>query len=169
MMRDDNGAWMSVWEGCYDAGWQGDIVAEAFAHPAKFSRGLIHKIYKHAKEMGWVKPGDWVLDPFGGVALGGLDAMSMGLNWIGIELEEKFVKLGQQNIEFWQRQLSGWPNLGTARIMQGDSRRLKDSLCGVSDTIHKIAQPVSRGKSTCVTDMDNFEPGLRQGPSVDRQ
>ena len=24
-----------VWEGCYDDGWQGDIVPEAFSHPAK--------------------------------------------------------------------------------------------------------------------------------------
>lgn len=74
--------------------------------------------------MGWVKPGDVVLDCFGGVALGGLDAISMGLNWIGVELEEKFVTLGQQNIELWNRQLKGWPNLGTARIVQGDSRYL---------------------------------------------
>jgi len=114
------------WSGCYDDGWHGDIVPEAFSHPAKFSHGLIHRIYLHAKEMGWVKPGDWVLDPFGGVALGGLDALAMGLNWVGVELEAKFVSLGEQNIELWQRQLKGWPNLGTARIVQGDSRRLKD-------------------------------------------
>jgi len=114
------------WSGCYDDGWHGDIVPEAFSHPAKFSHGLIHRIYLHAKEMGWVKPGDWVLDPFGGVALGGLDALAMGLNWVGVELEAKFVSLGEQNIELWQRQLKGWPNLGTARIVRGDSRRLKD-------------------------------------------
>ena len=114
-----------IWESCYDDNWSGSIVPDAFSHPAKFSRGLIHRIYQHAKEMGWVKSGDWVLDPFGGVALGGLDAMGMGLNWIGVELEEKFVKLGEQNIELWQRQLKGWSNLGTARIIQGDSRNLK--------------------------------------------
>lgn len=116
---------MDQWQNCYDDGWQGDIVPEAFSHPAKFSRGLIHRIYKHAKEMGWVQVGDYVLDPFGGVALGGLDAMGMGLNWIGVELEQKFVDLGQQNIDLWNRQLNGWPNLGTARIVQGDSRRLR--------------------------------------------
>lgn len=48
------------WHGCYDDGWQGSIVPEAFSHPAKFSRGLIHRIYQHAKEMGWVKSGDWI-------------------------------------------------------------------------------------------------------------
>jgi len=115
-----------IWQNCYNDGWQGDIVPEAFSHPAKFSRGLIHRIYQHAKDMQWVMAGDWVLDPFGGIALGGLDAIAMGLNWIGVELEEKFVFLGQQNIELWSRQLKGWPNLGTARIVQGDSRRLKE-------------------------------------------
>lgn len=115
---------LTQWEGCYDDGWQGDIIPEAFSHPAKFSRGLIHRIYQHAKEMGWVHPRDYVLDPFGGIALGALDALSMGLNWIGIELEEKFVSLGQQNIVLWNRQLKGWPNLGTARIVQGNSRQL---------------------------------------------
>lgn len=114
------------WNGCYDDGWKDLIVPEAFSHPAKYSLGLIRRIYNHAKEQGWIKQGDIVLDPFGGVALGGREAMIHGLIWIGVELEEKFVNLGQQNIELWNRQLKGWPNLGTARIVQGDSRRLRD-------------------------------------------
>ena len=123
------------WENCYNDNWSGSIFPEAFSHPGKFSRGLIHRIYRHAKEMRWVKPGDWVLDPFGGVALGGLDAMSMNLNWIGIELEQKFVDLGSLNIELWQRQLKGWPNLGTARIVQGDSRRLRECIEGIQSIV----------------------------------
>ncbi len=114
------------WEGCYDGGWKGWITPESFSHPAKFSRALIERIYDHAIRNGWVKVGDAVLDPFAGVALGGLCAISAGLNWVGIELEEKFVKLGEQNIELWNRELAGWQNLGTARIIQGDSRRLRD-------------------------------------------
>jgi hypothetical protein len=114
------------WQGCYDLSWQDNIVPEAFSHPAKFSHGLILRIYEHAKKMGWVKPGDYVLDPFAGVGLGAVNAMGEGLNWIGIELEEKFVKLGEQNIELWQHKLKGWPNLGTARIVQGDSRNLRN-------------------------------------------
>jgi hypothetical protein len=48
------------WQSSYDDGWQGDIVPEAFSHPAKFSRGLIHRIYQHAKDMGWGSPRiDW--------------------------------------------------------------------------------------------------------------
>jgi len=114
------------WENCYDSSWNGLIVPEAFSHPAKFSRSLISRIYQHAKDEGWIKSGDCCLDPFGGVALGGLDAIQHGLNWKGVELEQKFVDLGKQNIELWQHQLRGLPNLGTARIVQGDSRYLKD-------------------------------------------
>lgn len=83
------------WRGLYSEGWQNEIVSEAFSHPAKFSRALIRRIYEHALECGWLAEGDAVLDPFAGVALGGLDAMFHGLHWIGVELEEKFVDLGQ--------------------------------------------------------------------------
>lgn len=115
--------------GLYSEGWQGAIVEEAFAHPAKFSRRLIRWIYDHLAEERLVKPGDRVLDPFAGVALGALDAMRIGLHWTGVELEPEFVSLGQQNIELWcgqfDRVLPGW---GTARLLQGDSRHLDQVL-----------------------------------------
>jgi len=125
-MGESVGIVVDEWENCYDGGWKGWIVPEAFSHPAKFSRALIERICDHAMSEGWVKQRDWVIDPFAGVALGGLNAVSSGLNWVGIELEEKFVILGEQNIELWQHELEGWPNLGTARIIQGDSRNLKN-------------------------------------------
>lgn len=115
---------MDKWERCYNLSWSGLIVPESFSHPAKFSRGLINRIYEHALEMRWVERGDWVLDPFGGVALGAVNALCFGLNWVGVELEEKFVKLGQQNIDRWVKRFRGWDGLGTARIVQGDSRRI---------------------------------------------
>ena len=66
-----------------------------------------------------------VIDPFDGIALGALDAMFHGLHHIGVELEEKFVQLGQQNIDLWNRRygngkLRRW---GTATRLQGESRR----------------------------------------------
>jgi predicted small metal-binding protein len=36
---------MIVWSGCYDESWKGLIV-----HPAKFSRGLIRRIYQHLRD-----------------------------------------------------------------------------------------------------------------------
>src|SRR5690349_5797609 len=90
-----------VWHGLYGESWKGLIHDDAFAHPAKFSRALVRKIYDHVIAEGWASKGDSVVDPFGGVALGGFDAMRHGLNWYGCELEEKFVSLGAQNIALW--------------------------------------------------------------------
>lgn len=87
-----------IWNNCYDQGWRGMIVPEAFAHPAKFSRALIARILSHGLEVGWWRPGDVLGDPFGGVALGGLMAANCGLSWIGVELEKDFVILGNRNL-----------------------------------------------------------------------
>lgn len=77
---------LDYWPGLYREGWGRDIVPEAYAHPAKYARALIRKIYAHAVDLGWLEPGDVVLDPFGGVALGGLDASYHGAHWVGVEL-----------------------------------------------------------------------------------
>lgn len=116
------------WHGLYRESWKGVIVDEAFAHPAKFSRALIQKIYEHVIEEGWTNKGDSVVDPFGGVALGAFPAMQHGLRWIGCELEEKFVALGNQNIALWNERYSRMPHWGTARLLQGDSRKLIEIL-----------------------------------------
>jgi hypothetical protein len=125
---------VSDWHGLYSEGWQNEIVPDAFSHPAKYARGLIRRIYEHAIEEGWLVEGDTVIDPFAGVALGGLDAMFHGLHWIGCELEEKFVGLGGQNIALWNSRYGNGmlPRWGTAVILQGDSRNLVDVLDGAS-------------------------------------
>lgn len=117
----------SDWHSCYSEGWQGIIVPEAFAHPAKFSRALIRRIYEHMLEESWVQAGDTVLDPFGGVALGAWPALRLGLNWLGVELEQKFVDLGNRNIALWNETYSQHlPNWGRAVLLQGDSQRLAE-------------------------------------------
>jgi hypothetical protein len=83
------------WKNCYPSQWKGVIIDRAFEHPAKFSSKLVKRIYDHLIEEGWVKPGDTVLDPFGGVALGAYHAIQNGLDWVGNELELKFHRLGQ--------------------------------------------------------------------------
>jgi len=113
------------WTGLYSDGWRNEIVPDAFYHPAKYSRALIRHIYEHLRAEGWAPPGTTVLDPFGGVALGGLDAMRLGLHYIGVELEPRFVALGQANIDLWNKRYAAhMPGWGSARIIQGDSRRL---------------------------------------------
>lgn len=118
MMEDE-------WVGCYGEAWGADITAESVCHPAKFSRALIRRIYQHCADEGWIERGEVrpiVVDPFGGVALGALEAMRLGCNWVGCELEPKFVALAQQNIDLWNSRYSGLPRWGSARIVQGDSR-----------------------------------------------
>lgn len=119
---------LDEWPGLYSESWKGVIVNEAFAHPAKFSRALIRKIYDHVIAEEWAKSGDRVIDPFGGVALGGFDAMRHGLYWHGCELEDKFVGLSNQNIALWNERFSRMPNWGQARLIQGDSRKLAEVL-----------------------------------------
>lgn len=113
------------WENCYPSKWKGMIVEGAIAHPAKFSSRLIARIYEHMLSEGWLKPGDLVIDPFGGVALGALNAMQHDLRWRGVELESKFALLGNLNIQFWNEKFSRMPHwCPDARLLQGDSRNL---------------------------------------------
>jgi hypothetical protein len=78
----------------YDEKWTpGDITDEAISHPAKFNRGLIKRIYMHLLQHHYVEPGQTILDPFGGVALGAADALQAGLNWVGVELEQNFADM----------------------------------------------------------------------------
>ena len=44
------------WHGCYDDNWNDVIVSEAFAHPAKFARGLVERIVRHGLAQGYWKP-----------------------------------------------------------------------------------------------------------------
>lgn len=119
------------WKGCYPSAWKGKIVPEAITHPAKFSSKLIRRIYDHMVAEGWLKASDMVIDPFGGVALGALDAMRLGIRWRGIELEPRFADLGNQNIKKWNglfRTMPGWCT--DAVLLQGDSRHLLEILNG---------------------------------------
>jgi hypothetical protein len=114
------------WTGLYREKWNGLIVSAAVVHPAKFSRALIRHIYQHAIDCGWIKAGSVVVDPFGGVALGAFEALRHGLHWRGVELESRFVTLGEQNISWWNERYAGKvASWGTAQMVQGDSRHLR--------------------------------------------
>lgn len=113
------------WYGCYKESWSDDIIPAAYSHPAKYARGLIRQIYQHAFERGYLKPGDHIIDPFGGVALGALDAAQHGLNWTGVELEGNFVALGNANLSLWRdRYARHFPGWCTARLLHGNSQEL---------------------------------------------
>jgi len=124
------------WHGCYGETWKGVIIDDAFSHPAKYGRGLVRRIYQHAVDQGWLCQDDAVIDPFGGVALGALHAMRHGLHWRGVELEDKFVALGNQNLALWKQTYADhMPTWGSAVLVQGDSRELCDVLAGAGAAI----------------------------------
>lgn len=124
------------WHGLYRKKWGASIVPVAVVHPAKFAPGLICKIYDYLFEIGALHAGDRVIDPFGGVALGAYDAMRRGLHWTGVELEQKFVELGAANIDLWNARYRGrLPHWGTARLLQGDSRKLAEVIGAASATV----------------------------------
>lgn len=124
------------------------IAAEAMGHPAKFSRGLIERIYRHLLRQGWLRPGDLAGDPFGGVALGAWPALRRGIHWVGVEIEPSFVALGRANLALWERRYSDrLPRWGEAALHQGDSRRLAEVLAGVEpgDLAGVISSPPYEG------------------------
>lgn len=116
------------WNGCYDEGWKGIIVEEAFSHPAKVSYALAARIYQHAFDNGWLKTGDTVVDPFGGIGGTAIHAAIRGVQWIGCELEPKFHGLAEQNFELWRSRWGHSPDWVQPVIHCGDSRRLCDVL-----------------------------------------
>jgi len=110
------------WFGAYNSGLKGIIADEAFSHPAKFSYGLITRIYSHLLGRGYIQEGDLVADPFAGVGIGGIVAAANGLHWIGVELEAKFVQLAEDSFSLHKEQ---WEKMGKPYpiILQGDSRQ----------------------------------------------
>lgn len=110
------------WMGLYREGWGKRLRPASFAHPAKCSYGLSKRIYEHALEEGWVKPGDYLVDIFAGVGGFALEAMRHGLHFVGVELEQRFVDNGQGcdctgvNKADWVRFQGRW---GKARYRDG--------------------------------------------------
>lgn len=122
---------MITWLNCHRDKWPKYLLAQGtFDHPARFPRGLIGRLYKHGQDMQWFNPGDIVLDPFGGVALGAFDAMLKGLFWVGIDIDPQSVQVGQQNIELWcnKFRLPYGEAYGAARFYPGDSRQAANLL-----------------------------------------
>lgn len=109
------------WRGCYQDNLTGKIHPDAFAHRAKMAWGLARRIFEHLFERGWLKTGDLVADPFGGIGVTGLVAASFGCPCILVELEEKFVALADKSFEL---HYDAWEKMGKPRpiILQGDSR-----------------------------------------------
>jgi DNA modification methylase len=111
------------WYNCYDDSNKKWITSESMTHPAKMSVGLCKRIYKFLEEIQAIKKGDLIIDPFGGIAMTGLIGSHSGYKVITVELEPKFVKLGNENIDKHIINLSRMV-LPFPEHIQGDSRNL---------------------------------------------
>ncbi len=122
------------WHRCFEDSWDGFITEDSISHPAKFSRGLITRILKHLKQEGWIKKGNTVLDPFGGVGTAGVMCARAGYKWVGVELEKHFHLLAEENFELHRPK---WEHLGlpVPQILLGDSRKMNELLRGKSDLV----------------------------------
>lgn len=167
------------WHGCYEGGWQDAIVPEAFAHPAKFSRSLIVRIIRYGLDQGYWKAGDTIGDCFGGVALGGIIAGYHGLNWIGVELEPRFVELGNKNLAMHGPRWMALEQATSVRLVQGDSRRFAEivgEVCGVvssppyAESLHlnesqevQVARLAAKGNHAAIAKMSGNSASGNQG------
>lgn len=123
------------WHGCYEDGWRGMIIPESFAHPAKFSYSLICRIVRHGLDQGYWKPGETIGDCFGGVATGGIVCGYHGLNWVGCELEPRFVELGNKNLAMHGPRWAALESACSVKILQGDSRRFAEVVGQVAGVV----------------------------------
>jgi DNA modification methylase len=164
----------TIWHGCYDKSLKGLITNDSFAHPAKMSLALCERIIDYCLERGWLKKGDLVGDPFNGVCTVGLVSAYRGLRYVGVELEPKFVKLSQDNIELHRSRLTsiGRP---IPIVIQGDSRKFAELIANSQEPIANgvVSSPpyadTTRGNDSCGIDWEkakrtNGAGGEHQSP-----
>ena len=122
------------WYGCYEESNKPYYVSEAFSHPAKMAIGLCRRIFEFMEEKKMLSKGDVVADPFAGIGTTLLIGATLGYKCIGNELEEKFVKLTEANIEKIRNMLQA-TNRTIPIIIQGDSRKLSEIIREEAETI----------------------------------
>ena len=109
-------------------------ISESITHPAKANIPMMHWILKK-----FVQDGDIVLDPMAGIFTTGIEGMRLFPNsvFIGIELEDKFLKMIQANIEKVKKiaDKDMFMKIGRAVAVQGDARQLKKIL---KEKVNKI-------------------------------
>ncbi len=153
---------VNEWNKCYDEGWKDLIVPEAFSHPAKMSCGLLKRILDHAK--GWLREGDVIVDPFGGIGSTGILGAYEGYQVVCCELEQKFVDLAEQSFELHK---DAWVEFGNPFpiILQGDSRRL----CKVVEKADCIvSSPPFQGAHQGGVDSSSLNKGACKRPWLDK-
>ncbi len=81
------------------------VSAKSIGHPAPFPEELPHRLIQL-----YTYKGDVVLDPFCGSGSACLAALKDGRHYIGYDIEPSYVKLSNQRIESYSRQLNFFEN-----------------------------------------------------------
>lgn len=106
---------------------------DSVSHPAKMNTLLTRKLINT-----FTKQGDVVLDPMAGIGTTLVEAMLLGRNVVGVDIEEKFCKLMEGNLEN-VKQLNDKSRfklrLGRAAVVKGDSRQLAQLLQDKMDAV----------------------------------
>jgi hypothetical protein len=126
------------WVSCYAGGWKGVIVGAAFSHPAKAAFNLTKRIYEHAISEGWIKPGDCVVDPFGGIGGCAFHGLMNGMRVVTCELEAKFCLLAHQNVALWLERYGCTCGEATKLYL----RSVQDSVLQTTGTDQAVAPPL---------------------------
>lgn len=161
---------VAVWHGCYDDRWNDLIVPAAFAHPAKMARGLVARIFSELIAGGWLKPGDTIVDPFGGIGTTAIEGASRGMRVICNELEPKFVALALDNFALHRRD---WQAMGRPQpiMVLGDSRDLRQVLAmhaAIDAVVSSPPYEESDQNYAAGRNRIDWEKGTRAGMKNDR-
>ena len=111
------------WFGCYegDGYFKQYFEPSTYSHPAKISPKLSIKILEHLKKLGLLNDDGIILDFMSGSGRIPLLSSIKGYTSIGIELENHFVKMSEDNKKFAENKIGRKLNMF---IVQGDSRNL---------------------------------------------
>jgi len=120
------------WFGCYegDAHFKQYFEPSTYAHPAKISPLLADRIFKHLEKLELLKEGMTILDFMAGSGRIPLMASLRGYNSVGIELENHFVKMSNDNQKHAENKIGRKLNMTT---IQADSRKLSELFCNCHD------------------------------------
>lgn len=97
---------------------------DSMTHPAKMDTMLCRELIRQ-----YTKENELILDPMCGISTTQLEAALLGRVAIGVELEERFVKISEENI----RRLGKLAPKGRAEVIKGDARELSKILKGKAD------------------------------------
>jgi len=106
---------------------------DSVSHPAKMNTLLTRKLITT-----FTKAGDVVLDPMAGVGTTLVEGMLLGRNVVGVDIEEKFCKLIEGNLENVKKinERSRFKlRLGRAAVVKGDSRQLAQLIQDKMDAV----------------------------------